>query len=275
MNVRNIVAAGAALGLATTGIVLSTPASAAPGDPIWVPCATTNVSTDTRPDEGDCTTSAVTVDGGKVSFSGTRGVTANIEALVFPVKLEGGKSTISFEYTGPCGGGSPRVYVTLNGSVYHTADAVKPCDDDTHKVTYTLPDSAGTGTAEADKVSGWDVAAAGVVFDSGAEGAVTVSNVVIGGEEVDFSATEPKPTPTATQSQTTSPSPSASQSHTTSPSQSTGGAVPTTTQTSGAGLPVTGAPAKALFVLGALAAAVGGVALLVARRRRDEVEFEA
>lgn len=280
MNVRNILAGAAALGLAATGIVLAGPASASPGDLIWYPCATSDGPA--KPEDNDCDPDlVVAVNSDTVLFKG--GKASNIEALTLPLEVKGG-DTISFRYVGPCGGGAPRLYVTLGGKVYWTADATEPCGEEdgkigdkvAKKVSYTIPADVAAGVLHEAEVSGWRVAAAGLAFDSGADGEVTVTDVLIAGVSANFTATEPKPTPTATQSQSASPSPSATHTTAPSPSRSTAGPVPTGTQTSGGGLPVTGAPAKAGFVIGAILVAIGGVALVLGRRRRDdEANFEA
>lgn len=264
----------------TASLFLPTGAQAAPGDPIWKVCATTDVSTGNRPDTGDCETTAATiVNNSTVKFTGA--APTNIEALVLPWNIEDGDE-ISFEYTGPCGGGAPRVYVTIGGTIYNTANAEKPCGTD-GKVTYKLPEGVA-GRLKGAAIGGWDVAAAGVVRDSGAEGDVTVKNVMIGGTKVNFNKVTPSPSPTVTATPTATPTatatatPTASATATPTRSASTS-ATPVPSQSSsaaGGGLPVTGAPAKLGFIAGAILVVVGGVAIVLTRRSRDEdPTFEA
>lgn len=281
---RNLGAAVLSLGVLTMGASL-TPASAAPRTtvPVWQPCATTKVSVD-RPNGGDCDASQILVNrDGSVEFTGTAGKTANIEALKLDIVLLE-DSTITFQYNGPCGGGSPRVYVTIGGDIYNTADAAEPCGPagvGWRTVTYKLETG---GRPEAAKVSGWDVAAAGVVFDSGQEGHVAVKDVKLGGVPVDFRARRvvTPPTPTASASVTPTASTSATPTTSASPKPSTttttkapATSAPTPSQsTSAAGLPVTGdSAAKTGLVIGAILVLVGGAAIVVARRRK--VSFEA
>ena len=261
------------------GLTFAGPVQAAPGDSIWAACATTDVSTANRPDAGDCDADAVTVVGKhEVKFSGK--ATANIEALKLPWQIEAGDA-ITFEYTGPCGGGAPRVYITVNGIIFNTADAAVPCGTD-GKVIYELPAGA-VGRLAPTTTGGWDVAAAGVVRDSGAEGDVTVKNVYIGGRQVNFQAVVPTPTPTvtatptATATATASPTASATATATASPTGSaTTSTAPVPSQsTTAAGLPVTGASGGKLAAIAAALLAAGAGALVVARRRRDKVSFTA
>ena len=274
---RNLGATALSLGVLAIGFSLTPQASAAPATsvPVWQPCATTKVSAD-RPNGGDCDASQITVNrDGSVEFAG--GEAANIEALKLDVTLLQ-DSVLTFQYNGPCGGGSPRLYVTIGGDIYNTANATEPCGpagEGWRTVTYKLTSG---GKPAAAKVGEWDVAAAGLVFDSGQAGRVTVKNVKIGDLAVDFRArrviTAPSPTASASASATASATPTANPTLGTprpgattikpSPSQST----------SEAGLPVTGdSAAKTGLVVGAILVAIGGAAVLVARRRK--VNFEA
>lgn len=286
--------------VAAFGFALFPLSASAAVTPVWEACATSDVSS-LPPNAGDCDASQVSVSGSTVTFEGTAG--ANIEALNLDLTLESG-DTLSFDYTGPCGGGAPRVYVTIGETIYHTGNASEPCGVDGH-VTYDLPTG---GALEGGPVSGWDVAAAGVVVDAPA-GQVVISNVMLGDNVVNFEATtgeseSPSPSPSQSSespspspSQTSeSPSPSPSQSTASpSPSQSTndpgtGGGVVTPTPTpsessvvaappmnnSGSELPVTGSSKSTMLYLlggGLMLVAIGGGAVLYARRNRDEVEF--
>lgn len=256
-------------------------ADAAPrtGDRVWVPCATTKVSVD-RPNAGDCDASQITVNrDNSVEFAGTAGKTANVEALEFGTPLLE-DATLSFQYDGPCGGGSPRLYVTIGQEVYSTANAAEPCGpagEGFRTVTYKL--TVGGKPTKA-KVGGWDVAAAGLVFDSGQAGRVLVKDVKIGGVPVNFHARTlvASPSPTVTAPATPTATPTATSSPTAKPGTTT--KAPATTapapsqSTSAAGLPVTGdSAAKTGLVVGAILVLVGGAAIAVARRRR--VNFEA
>lgn len=172
-----------ATAVALGALAFAVPAQAAPGDNTWVPCATSGVS-NLPPTAGDCDASQVNVDGSTVTFAGTAG--ANIEALNLNLTLAQ-NDVISFDYTGPCGGGAPRVYVTIGNIVHHTGQAAEPCGTAGH-VEYALP--AG-GALDGGVVSGWDVAAAGVVVDAPA-GKVVISNVKLGSLKVNFGAYEIK-----------------------------------------------------------------------------------
>lgn len=273
-----VTAFAAAFGLGALAMGASL-ADAAPrtSNLVWMPCATTKVSAD-RPDPADCDASQITVNrDNSVEFTGTAGKTANIEALVLDtVLLE--DSTLSFQYSGPCGGGSPRLYVTIGGEVRSTGDATEPCGpagEGFRTVTYKLP--VGGKPTQA-KVGGWDVAAAGLVFDSGQAGRVLVKDVKIGGVPVNFHARRTiTASPSATVTATATATPTTTSSPTTKPSTTT--KAPTTTapapsqSTSSAGLPVTGdSAAKTGLVVGAILVVVGGAAIAVARRRRDRFE---
>jgi hypothetical protein len=87
--------------------------------------------------------------------------------------------TITFDYvmgddTDPCGGGVPRVFVVVDGTVYNTFDDDPDCSDQSGTtITYTLP-------------VGGTVTHIGLVYDRQDTGSVTYSNVEVGGTAVDF-----------------------------------------------------------------------------------------
>lgn len=269
-DLRNAAIAATIIG-APFGITPIAAHAAAPGDPVWKVCATTNES-DNRPNgTADCdpTRIALSDDGRTVSFTGDGGGVSNIEAMRLDVDLTADQ-TITFKYRAPadwCGGGAPRVYVTLGGDVVNTANAEEPCgvaDGDWMVVTYDLPKGGSPAKAV---VGGWDVAAAGVVFDNGKAGSVQVKDVKIGDKPVNFNEKFPSqsPSPSATPSTSVTPSPA-------SPTQSRtpGGPVATTTAPS---LPVTGDRTGAFVGIGALAVLLGGAILVIgARRKRNRFQ---
>lgn len=87
--------------------------------------------------------------------------------------------TVQFTYelgtgTAPCGGGVPRIFVVIDGSYYNTIDGDPECSQaNANTVTYTLP-VAGTVTS------------VGLVYDRDIDGSVTYSNVVVGGQTLNF-----------------------------------------------------------------------------------------
>lgn len=117
-------------------------------------------------------TNEVTVTG---TGAGTPG--SSLECDVTIGVTEG--QTITFDYTmaegtDPCGGGVPRIYVTIDGTNYNTIDGDPECADATGStITYTIP---VTGT----------VSHVGLVYDRGDTGSVTYSNVTIGDVALDF-----------------------------------------------------------------------------------------
>ncbi len=85
--------------------------------------------------------------------------------------------TISVDYvfgaeTAPCGGGVPRMYVIIDGTVYNTFD-----DNPTT--------CEATSSSLVLEVSG-TVTEIGVVYDRGDDGSVTYSNAMVGDVVVDF-----------------------------------------------------------------------------------------
>ena len=94
------------------------------------------------------------------------------------VLIEDG-DTISFEYSGPCGGGAPRVFV--QGGAYNTFDE-DPNDD-------ACGDATGDGdwwlvTTTIDGVTAGEAGHVGIVVDSLDGRTVMVRNLVIAGEEI-------------------------------------------------------------------------------------------
>lgn len=210
------VLAGVALAALLTGT-----AQAAPGDRIWV-----------------AKSGAVIVDHNTVLLNK---VNTSVEAADLGITLDA-PAEASFTYalggTALCGGGSPRVFFKVGGTYVNSFDSnPDQCGGEDGKVTFTLP--AGVITE------------AGVVYDFGPAGTVTVHDLAIAGKVLDFRAVVPPlptPTPTATNSPTAAPTgtptPTPTATGTPTPDQPTSG--PTNAPTSAAPTtqapPTTGAP---------------------------------
>jgi hypothetical protein len=115
----------------------------------------------------------------KVQNAGTpAGSSVEILNLDLPVQAT---KTVEFTYAladdATYGGGSPRVFLEVNGSYINTFDA--------------NPEDAGTENADGSFTKTWTIPVngrvgnAGVVQDSG-EGSITVSNLVISGQPISF-----------------------------------------------------------------------------------------
>lgn len=166
------------------------PASAAPGDSVWV----------AKHDSAIVNESTVILNGGNTSVEAANlGVEVEANAVVtFYYGLDAGAT---------CTAGAPRVFMQV-GEVYHNSwdqniGAGTQCGTD-GKVTFTLPE-AGT------------VKHAGVVYDNSQPGTVLVSKLSIGEVEVNFKEKEPTPTPTPTESNEPSPTATPTVLPTTSP----------------------------------------------------------
>lgn len=175
---------------------------------------------------------------------------------------------ISFRYElrdgATCAGGAPRVFVEISGTFVNSWDQLQPsgqqCGTD-GLVTFVATENG-------------EIGAAGVVYDSGAGGAVRVSDLTVGGQAVLFgercefdadllaaveACVEPDPTPSPTPAEPT-PTPT--------DGGGAGGSDVDSSDAAGKTLPVTGSTTP-LIAGGALALlALGGGLYLVARKRR-------
>ena len=96
--------------------------------------------------------------------------------------------TISFDFTGPCAAGAPRLYFVVDGTAYNTWDGQSGgCGElnqgfEDGTVLYTYTGAAGTITD------------AFLVNDTGTPSVITISNLVIGGQQVALGEDPPAPT---------------------------------------------------------------------------------
>lgn len=169
----------AAFALLVVAGLLAAPglAQAAPGDPVWVP--------------GNDGTTVVDAHRVKLKDGNT-----SLEAANLGMDIPFG-APVSFKYVlgdgVTCGGGAPRVFVEVGGVYFNSFDGnPDQCGGEDGVVTFTVG-AAGT------------IGHAGVVFDSGQQGTVTVKNLKVNGTLIDFTAVEPTPEPTATPTPTTEP----------------------------------------------------------------------
>lgn len=114
----------------------------------------------------------VTISGGGTGTPGSSlecDVTFTVDAddtVVFTYELGAG--------TAPCGGGVPRIYVTVDGTNYNTFDWDHDCSEaEGNTITFDIPDD-GTLTH------------IGLVYDRGDFGSITYSDVSVAGMDVDF-----------------------------------------------------------------------------------------
>lgn len=155
-------AAAVALGI-TGALAFVGPAQATPGDDFWI-----------------------ANDGSKIVNSNTvelTGKNTSVETTkAFPELTVAKDDVLSFEYTltddAKCTAGGPRVFVVIDGDNVNTWDQNIPNGED----------AACKGTAVFPKAG--KVTAAGVVYDNGVGGTVTVSDVKIGNTTVNFKAYE-------------------------------------------------------------------------------------
>jgi hypothetical protein len=90
--------------------------------------------------------------------------------------------TVQFGANAFCVAGAPRVFVEVNGTVYNSFDQATPCAND------TAPGAANNtnGTIDFTVPVNGRIGAAGLVWDNGNAGTVTISNLKIGAEPVKF-----------------------------------------------------------------------------------------
>lgn len=111
------------------------------------------------------------------------------------------------------------------------------------------------------------------------EGSTTVTSITFHGTTYKLACVPPTATPTPSATVSATPTPTKSATATPTPSRTTGAPAATVSTTPVAGnvggLPVTGSRASLLFLGGAAAVLIGAAGILVARRRRDGISFEA
>lgn len=109
-------------------------------------------------------------------------------------------TVVEFAYTladgAVCNGGAPRVFMVVGGVNVNSWDQ-------------NIPDGVTAACAGAFKLPAGEVGAAGVVYDNGTPGTVTVTGLKVGGVAVDFKATTGEPDPTTSPSESASPTPTA------------------------------------------------------------------
>ncbi|MFC4019477.1 hypothetical protein ACFOW4_16255 [Micromonospora sp. GCM10011542] len=164
---RTLKMIGGALGALTLStLMLSAPAQAKPGDPVWT---ANGASAITGKNE-------VTLKGANTSVE-----TANLNMEIAAA------TPVTFHYEladgATCSAGAPRVYLVLNGVNTNSWDQLiggnTQCGED-GDVSFTV---ATPGT----------IKEAGVVYDNGTAGTVVVSDLQIGDELVNFRARVPGP----------------------------------------------------------------------------------
>jgi hypothetical protein len=125
-------------------------------------------------------TGSTIVDASTVGLAGGSAAPTSVEILNLDLPVQA-LQTVEFTYEladgAAYGGGSPRVFLEINGTYYNTFDA-DPSDaghdngDGTVTKTWEIPTNGRVG-------------AAGVVQDAGV-GSVTVSNLVVAGQPISF-----------------------------------------------------------------------------------------
>lgn len=141
------------------------PAAGAPNAAEWVPNA-----------------GAVIVDATTVALSGGN---TSLETTDLDLPVQAG-SVVSFHYEledgAECIGGAPRLFVVMQGETANTNSwdsnigdgLAAACGGDSQNVEFTVPDSGRIGQV-------------GLVYDNGGIGTITISDVMIAGQLVNFS----------------------------------------------------------------------------------------
>jgi len=90
--------------------------------------------------------------------------------------------TVSFGDGAFCVAGAPRVFVEVGGTFYNSFDQDTPCANN------TAPDAANNtaGTIDFTIPVNGRIGAAGLVWDNGNTGTVTITNLTIGGDVIEF-----------------------------------------------------------------------------------------
>ena len=158
---QTLIAPAITLGL--VALVVPSAAQAAPANPKPLKC----VASDPADVMVDSSTNTVSIKDDPTTAGNNFGCYTNIKA-------EAG-DTITFNFTGACGGGVPRVFVRFAGGAgENTFDSGTCTSDGTNgSVTYTLANSG-------------NIKSFAFINDRGDEGTVTYSNLNIAGTTVDF-----------------------------------------------------------------------------------------
>lgn len=158
---KTLIAPAISLGL--MALIVPSAAQAAPANPKPLKC----VSSDPTDVVVDSTTNTVTITDDPSTGGNNFGCYTNIKAVA--------GDTITFDFTGTCGGGVPRVFVRYAGGTGENTFDTGTCvsDGTTGSVTYTLANSG-------------NIKSFAFINDRGDSGTVTYSNLVIAGTTVDF-----------------------------------------------------------------------------------------
>lgn len=90
--------------------------------------------------------------------------------------------TVQFGANAFCVGGAPRVFVEMQGQFYNSFDQATPCANN------TAPDAANNtnGTISFTVPVNGRIGQAGIVWDNGNTGTVTITNLTIDGDVIEF-----------------------------------------------------------------------------------------
>lgn len=90
--------------------------------------------------------------------------------------------TVEFGNNAFCVAGAPRVFVEVGGTFYNSFDQDLPCANNTAPAA----DNNTAGTIDFTIPVNGRIGAAGLVWDNGNSGTVTISNLTIGGDVIEF-----------------------------------------------------------------------------------------
>ena len=158
---KTLIAPAITLGL--VALVIPNAAQAAPANPKPLKCA----SSDPTEVVVNSTANTVTIADDPSTGGNNFGCDTNIKAVA--------GDTITFNFTGTCGGGVPRVFVRFAGGASENTFDTGTCvsDGTTGSATYTLVNSG-------------NIKSFAFINDRGDGGTVTYSNLEIAGTFVDF-----------------------------------------------------------------------------------------
>ena len=158
---KTLIAPAIALGL--MALVAPSAAQAAPASPKPLRC----VSSDPADVMVDSSTNTVTIKDDPTTGGNNFGCYTNLKVVA--------GDTITFDFTGTCGGGVPRLFLRFaGGASENTFDNVTCVSDGTGgTITYSLVNSG-------------NIKSFAFINDRGDSGTVTYSNLVIAGTTIDF-----------------------------------------------------------------------------------------